>query len=146
MEHVIVNLYERNIVNFHILTKTNQSFNVYQSSVNIVKYPKLIKLTFIKPVKVNTLKRKITSTKNLLTKKNTKKFMWRNKLRSTPSPDWGYPLPHLCALMPIILVIIHILVAIWLLKHITISWRLLIINRLQICLKIHILDCHFVIT
>lgn len=146
MEHVIVNLYEQNNVNFHISTKSNQLFNVYQSSVNIVKYPKLIKLTFIKPVKVNTLKQKITSTKNLLTKKNTKKFMWRNKLRSATNQIWGYPLPLLSALMPIIFVVIHVLVAIRLLKHITISWLLLIINQLQICLKIHTLDCHFVST
>ena len=144
MEHVIVNLYEQNNVNFHISTKSNQLFNVYQSSVNIVKYPKLIKLTFIKPVKVNKLKRKIISTKNLLTKKNTKKFMSRNKLRPAPNLIWGYPLPRLSSLMPIVFVVINVLTAIWLFKHITISWSLLIINELQIRLKIHVLYCHFV--
>lgn len=144
MEHVIVNLYEQNIVNFHILTKSNQLFNDYHGYVNIVKHLKLTKLTFIKQAKVNTLKQKIISTKNLLTKKNTKKFMSRNKLRSIPSPVWGYPLPHLCAMMPIIFMIIHVLKDIRLLKHITISLKCLIINQLQKCLKIHVLDCHFV--
>ena len=144
MEYVIVNLYEQNIVNFSILTKSNQLFNVYHGYVNIVKHHKLIKLTFIKPAKVNLMKQKIISTKNLLTKKNTKKFMSRNKLRSEPSTVWGYPLPCTCSLMPIIIVIIHILVAICLLKHITISLKCLSINKLQKCLKIHVLDCHFV--
>lgn len=144
MEHVIVNLYEQNIVNFHILTKSNQLFNAYHGYVNIVKHLKLTKLTFIKLLKVNTLKQKIISTKNLLTKKNTKKFMSRNKLRSIPNPIWGYPLPYLFAMMPIIFVIIHVLKAIRLLKHITISLKCLIINELQKCLKIHVLDCHFV--
>lgn len=128
MEHVIVNLYEQNIVNFHILTKSNQLFNVYHGYVNIVKHLKLTKLTFIKPAKVNLMKQKIISTKNLLTKKNTKKFMSRNKLRSIPSTVWGYPLPHLSAMMPIIFIIIRLLEVIRLLKHITISWKCLIIK------------------
>lgn len=128
MEHISVNLYEQNIVNFHILTKSNQLSNVYHGYVNIVKHLKLTKLTFIKLSKVNTLKQKIISTKNLLTKKNTKKFMSRNKLRSIPSTVWGYPLPHLSAMMPIIFIIIRLLEVIRLLKHITISLKCLIIK------------------
>ena len=128
MEHISVNLCEQNIVNFHILIKSNQLSNVYHGYVNIVKHLKLTKLTFIKPAKVNLMKQKIITTKNLLTKKNTKKFMSRNKLRAAPSPVWGYPLPHQCALMPIIFMIIHVLEGILLLKHITISLKCLIIR------------------
>ena len=128
MEHISVNLYEQIIVNFHILTKSNQLFNVYHGYVNIVKHLKLTKLTFIKPAKVNLMKQKIISTKNLLTKKNTKKFMSRNKLRSIPSTVWGWALPHQYVMMPIIFIIIRLMDVIRLLKHITISLKCLIIN------------------
>ena len=72
--------------------------------------------------------------------------MSRNKLRPATNQIWGYPLPHQCSLMSIIFVAMHVSVAICLFKHITISWLALTINQLQICLKIHILDWHFVST